>query len=306
MIVSAINKAQNILITSHIRPDGDSLGSGLALKRFAENNGKRADFLVDSDYPEHYAFLPGRETFNVKSLDSYDLFIAIDCADEKRLGSYVSYLDLPSVNIDHHITNNNFAKVNIVKDYSSSCEILAEALVGKPGFDSVIASLLYVGMSTDTGHFAHSNTNARVLANASRLLEYDFDAYDIVKKLYRSNSIGKTKLIGVAINSMRFYCDNRICIMTITKKDLRNCNCEMSDTEGLIDHALAIRDVETAVCMSEYSYNTYKVSFRSKNVDVSKAAAVFGGGGHRQAAGCMVNGFYEDVIIKILRSLDAE
>jgi len=210
---------------------------------------------------------------------------------------------LPSLNIDHHITNNKFANKNIVKNYSSTCEILAEELAGTDFFDEKIAYLLYVGMSTDTGHFAHSNTNSRVLSNASKLLNYGFEPYEIIKNLYRNNTIQKTKLIGVAINSMKFYNDNKICFVTITKQNLNDCGCIISDTEGLIDYAVAIGSVEIAICLCEHSPKTYKVSFRSKGADVSVAASMFGGGGHKQAAGCIISGFYEDVIQKLLRAV---
>ncbi len=304
MIKEAINKGSKFLISAHVRPDGDCLGAGLALKRYIENYGKQADFLVDSAYPSHYAFLPGCESYNQKKLEQYDYFIAVDCADDKRLGSYASFLDkLPSLNVDHHITNNKFAKSNLVKNYSSTCEIIAEELFATEQFDSVIASLLYVGMSTDTGHFAHNNTNSRVLANASRLLTFAFDPYSIIKSLYRSNTVQKTRLIGVAIQSMRFFNDEKVCFITITKKDLKSCGCELSDTEGLIDYAVAIASVDIAICLSEYSEKVYKVSFRSKSKDVSQAAAMFGGGGHRQAAGCMVSGYLEDVIQRLLRAV---
>lgn len=304
MIREILTKGNNFLISAHVRPDGDCLGAGFALKHYIENMGKRADFLVDSPYPPHYSFMPGCDAYNNKTIDKYECFIAVDCADDKRLGSYATYLGkLPSFNIDHHVTNNKFADKNLVKIYSSTCEIITEELTGTDFFDAKIASLLYVGMSTDTGHFAHSNTNGRVLGNAAKLLQYDFSPYEIVKSLYRSNTKQKTKLIGVAINSMRFFDNDRVCFVTITKNDLKKCGCELSDTEGLIDYAVAIGSVDIAICISEYANKTYKVSFRSKKADVSQAAAIFGGGGHKQAAGCMVSGFYEDVIDKLLRAV---
>jgi len=304
MIKEAIAKGKKFLISAHIRPDGDCLGAGLAIKRFIENSGKNADFLIDSNFPEHYSFMTGSGEVNQKKLDYYDCFIAVDCADDKRLGAYSSYLSsLPSLNIDHHATNNKFASKNLVLNYSSTCEIITEQLIDSEFFDDTIAALLYVGMSTDTGHFAHSNTNSRVLKNASKLLEYNINPYEIVKNLYRSNTIEKTKLISVAINSMRFFDSNKVCFITITKKNLKDCGCQLSDTEGLIDYAVAIKNVDVALCLCEYSSNTYKVSLRSKSTDVSIVASMFGGGGHKQAAGCMVSGFYEDVVDKLLRAV---
>lgn len=306
MPIETLDSAQKILIVGHVRPDGDCLGAGLALKLLAAKFDRTADFLCDSALPEHYRFLPGFDTVNVKTCDDYDLLVTVDCADESRLGCYGELLRrVESVNIDHHITNTGFGSINIVKEYSSTCEILSELLSARGQLDQTMASLLYVGMSTDTGHFAHNNTNARVLRNAAMLLDFGFDAYQIVKNLYRSNSLAKTKLIGTAIESMRFFAQNKICIISIFQRDLVRCGCTLADTEGLIDYAVAIKDVDVAICLSQQAGNKYKVSFRSKSCDISKAAAAFGGGGHKQAAGCNAMGRFDYVIGKLLRAVEA-
>jgi phosphoesterase RecJ-like protein len=169
--------------------------------------------------------------------------------------------------------------------------------------DDVVAQNLYTGLSTDTGHFKHNNTKKETLLMASDLITYNFNPQYVHDKLYRNNSIKRTKLLAKALNNIRFYKDNRIAIITITEQMLSDCECVMSDTEGIIDFGMGIGCVDVTVCMTQQAKHSYKVSFRSKNVNVAEAAMVFGGGGHVLASGCVVNGYYEDCISKILKSI---
>ena len=304
-LIDNIKKSKSVLIVGHVRPDGDCFGSGLALKRICENLSVGADFVVDSDLPKHYSFIEGFETINVRKYSDYDMVISVDCADELRMGKYYLLMKscMRSVNIDHHVTNSCFAKTNIVKDVSSTCEVLYFLLKDANVFDDYVASCFYIGLSTDTGHFKHNNTTAQTFIMASELTSYNFDRYSILNKLYRNNTINHTALSSNAISKMRYYCDNRIAIITITMQMLEQFGCTMSDTEGIIDHAMDVGCVEVAVCMTQQAKHSYKVSFRSKSVNVAESARVFGGGGHALASGCVVNGFYEDCIDKVLKSI---
>ncbi len=304
-LLDCIKNAKKVLIVGHVRPDGDCFGSGFAMKRILENLGAEVDFVVDSALPEQYSFMKNFDSVNHIKLNSYDLAISVDCADELRLGSYYSIFKLckNSVNIDHHVTNTNFGKYNFVQDVSSTCELIYYLLKDENLFDDIVAEALYTGLSTDTGHFKHSNTTPNTFAMAGELITYNFNPQYVHDKLYRNNSIKRTKLVAKALNSMRFYKDNRIVITTITSQMLKDCDCVMSDTEGIIDFGMGIGCVDVAVCMTQQAPHSYKVSFRSKNVNVAEAAGVFGGGGHILAAGCVVNGYYEDCISKILKSI---
>ena len=304
-LIDSIKEANKILIVGHVRPDGDCLGAGLALRRLAVNQGKIADVVYDSDLPMHYSFLPDFDTINKPTCDSYDLMIVVDCGDEQRMGKYNKLLKkIKSIQFDHHITNHGFASVNFVNHAkSSTCEILCDVLLPLGKVDEVMASCLYTGLSTDTGHFMHNNVTQNVFDVAGKLLACGASAYQINAHLYRSKSINKTMLIGRAIKSMRFYVDNSICIISIRPNDLSETSCLISDTEGLIDHAMDMACVKVAVCMTEQSNNKFKVSFRSKGYNVAECAAVFGGGGHVQAAGCVICGMYEDVLNKVVKSI---
>ncbi len=297
--------ANTALIVGHMRPDGDCLGSGFALKRYLEKFSLAVDFVCDSDKPEHYAFFEEFDKLNDKKFSSYDAVFCVDCGDEKRLGRYVGELKkCVSYNIDHHITNVGYADYNyVVPDASSTCELLFDLLDSVNGIDDYIAFCLFVGLSTDTGHFAHSNTNAKVMYTAAKLLEYNIDANKIASLLYRNNTINKTMLVERAIRSMKFYHNDEICIISVMLKDLEETGCVLADTEGLTDYGMNIGKVLVVACITEQNRPQFKVSFRSKSADVSSAAAVFGGGGHKKAAGCIVSGHYEDVLRKIVKSI---
>ncbi len=305
-LIDSISEAKKILIVGHMRPDGDCLGAGLALYRLAAKLNKCADVVYDSDLPEHYAFLPDFGIINKQTIhDGYDLLLIVDCGDELRMGKYQKLLKkVKSIQFDHHITNNGFADINYVQpEKSSTCEILSDMLLPEKVVDEQIASYLYMGVSTDTGHFMHNNVTQNVFDIASKLVSCGARIYEINNALYRSKSVNKTMLIGRAISSMRFFVDRTVCIISIRPGDLAETGCALSDTEGLIDLAMDMGVVKIAVCMTEQYEGKFKISFRSKGFNVAACAAAFGGGGHIQAAGCVAMGAYDDVLLRVLKSI---
>lgn len=308
-LISQIKSSKTLLIVCHIRPDGDSLGSGFALKRIAEKFGKKVDIVFDSDKPQHYAFLDGFDELNQIKYEKHDLVIAVDCGDESRLGRYYTNFKRAKVNIniDHHRTNDNYGTISRVNpNASSTCELIYDLICNEIEIDSEVATMLYLGISTDTGHFRHNNTTKHTLFVASKLVECGANNEYIINNVYKNNTKNKLKLIATAINSFRFFKDDKIVVITLTRDDMKNCGCTLADTEGIIDYGMSIGKVEVAICMSEQNIRSYKVSFRSKGVDVSKSAMVFGGGGHKLASGCVANGHYEDVVCKVVKSVTDE
>ncbi len=305
-LINSIKKAKNILIVCHIRPDGDCLGAGFALTRIAQKLGKTVDFVTDSDKPTSYSFIKDYHLLNEKKLQKYDLAIAVDCADDARLGRYLApFLSAKySINIDHHETNNYYGKENhVAPEISSTCELVYSLIKDEDVIDEQIATDLYLGLSTDTGNFMHSNTTPSTLLVASELLAKGANHTSIVNDFYKNNTKNKVMLIAKAIESMRFFENDRVVVITITAKTLKDCGCTILDTEGLIDYGMSIGAVEAAACMTEQKERSYKVSFRSKGVDVAASAKTFGGGGHKLASGCVVNGYYEDVVRKVVKSI---
>lgn len=305
-VIDSVKAAEKILIVCHIRPDGDCLGAGFGLKRICETLGKKVDFVTDSDKPEAYSFIADYGALNDRKYDGYDLGIAVDCADDMRLGKYLAIYNKcrQTINIDHHQTNNRFGKINYVApEKSSTCELLFDLIESDNVIDKEVATLLYLGISTDTGNFMHNNTKPETLSAAAKLLALGADQQLIVNSFYKNNTKNKLVLTAKAIESMRFFRDDGIVVMTVTSAMLCDCGCVMSDTEGLIDYGMSIGSVNVAVCMTEQKERSYKVSFRSKSTDVAAAAMTFGGGGHKLAAGCVVNGYYEDVVRKVVKAV---
>lgn len=305
-ILEAIEKARSVLIAGHVRPDGDCLGSAFALREFCRNAGKTADAGSPSPVPEAYNFIRNIEDFNVFTRKKYDLFIAVDCASRDRLGRLEGYFRSAdnTVCIDHHEGHRGFGNVNrVVNTASSTCEIVYDILSGTGKITPAIADYLFMGLSTDTGHFMHNNTTTKVLYTAYKLSEAGADCHALATVLYRTRTRNKTLLIAKSIEAMRFYMEGRVCIIPMTAELLAECNISSNDTEGIIDYAIAVKGVEVGVSICEEKPNEYKVSFRSRGRDVNEIAGIFGGGGHIYAAGCRICGRKEDVIDKILKAV---
>ncbi len=303
-IIDAIKTAENIMVCGHIRPDGDCISSALAMRALCEKLGKRAAAVCDVEKkPEGYEFLPDYDKFCVCGKSYYDLFIAVDCATDKRLGAYKANLDGAEcvIDIDHHPTNVGYGDINYIDDSAAStCSIILDLFGDSGHIDKKIATMLYTGLSTYTGHFMHSNTNAKVFSSAATLCGYGLDVGKLNHDIYCNKKLRKIKLTAVALDGIRMFGGGRIALITLTLDALEKCGCTSEDTEGLIDYASSIGGVEIAVSMCEQPGGIFRVSYRSTGADVSAAAATFGGGGHKVAAGCIVNGTAEEVADKIV------
>ncbi len=293
-ILKAVENSNNILVCGHIRPDGDCIGSALAVSALCQRLGKSAVAVCDADKPVGFSFLPDYDRFGAFDANAkYDLFIAVDTANAKRLGAYKEVLDRAenSIDIDHHPTNEKYGKINHIDPAAAStCSIVFELFEDTGLIDTDIAEMLYTGLSTDTGHFMHSNTDAIVFETAAKLCGYNLDIAAINHRLYCQKSINRVKLAARAMGGIKLYGGGKVALMTITADDMGECGCTSEDTEGLIDYASEIAGTEISVSMCEQPGGLYRVSFRSVSADVSKVAAVFGGGGHKLAAGCIVSG----------------
>lgn len=302
-ILNAIKAAETVLVVGHIRPDGDCVGSVLAMRRICEKLGKIADGVCDSDKPAAYAFLPDYEHFCAPRYKKYDLFISVDCATESRLGEYRAMLSTSknSINIDHHASNPGYCKINyIVGEACSTCFVLFDLFKEVGVIDSECAAMLYTGLSTDTGHFMHSNTTAEVFRTAAELCAYGIDVAGLNRSLYCNNPFSKVKLTARALGGIILHEGGKIALMHISLKDLQECGCTSEDTEGLINNASGISGVKIAISMCEQPGSVFRISLRSAGPDVAQAAATFGGGGHKLAAGCIITGDRYDVMEKIV------
>ena len=307
--IDIINNANNIALFCHTRPDGDTLGSALALKLALQKINKIVDIYCDDPIPEKFCRLGFEGHFygKIDDLFKYDLYLALDCGDIGRVGLFGNKFlkHNNTLAIDHHITHQDFAKQTYVENLSSTCEIVLKIInnLNIPLNDE-IATILFVGLSTDTGNFKHNNTNQSTFNAAKQLADFDVDISEINRILYNETQYERLKLLGRALTNMRKFYGGRLCIMFVTLKDFQDTFSNMSHTEGFTDYAINVKTAQIGVCISQHNKNTFKISMRSKKINVAEICGYFGGGGHALAAGCMMSGFLEDIIDKIVRIIE--
>ena len=306
-VFEAIHNSKKVAIFTHIRPDADALGSSCAMKMYLEKMGKSADIYVDAeDISLNYNFIKGVNKVNTPSLREYDTAIALDCADFGRLGKYgqmYNSIDV-RVNIDHHITNDNFGQINCVFNTSSTGEIvfsIFKAIHVSPNKE--IATALYSAVASDTGCFQHGNTNANTHKVAGQLFRYKIDINKANYYLFKRRSWGQIMLLQTGLKNLRLYLDGKLAIMYLKANNFKECDVGNNESFGLVDYCVNIEKVEVGILVSEIKPNLFAVSIRGKgNVDCSKLAMVFGGGGHPDAAGCNIFGSCNSVINKLIRA----
>ncbi len=303
--VECIQKNKRFLITSHTNLEGDALGSELAFMFLLRSLGKEAQ-VVNDDVPFGYDFMPGISSIlhpgcGFKRFD-FDCFAVLDCADLSRCGS-LSHLDTDGkclLNIDHHISNTNFGDINFVEPFASSAAEVVFKLFKKMHvqFNRDTATLLYVGMLTDTGSFHYANTSSFTHQAVSELLKYGLDVQAIYKRLYESNPFEDMKLLIKTLNMLKRSYSGRVCWFELKKPLLKKKDISFDLAERLLGFARAIRGVEVALIFKENlgEPRSVRVNLRSQGiVDVNKIAAFFGGGGHKAASGCTVSGSIKQV-----------
>lgn len=292
-----IKSAKNILIISHINPDGDTLGSMCGLYHAIEENfKKKCDMLILSKVPKIYEFLP--EISRAKLVEMYDksmvydLVICVDIAAENRFEDAKILFDkaLYTVNIDHHKTNTQYADLNIVDVNASSAGELLYGLMKdlKWKINNAAATCLYTAVLTDTGSFRFSNTTPVTFKTAADLVAMGVDAVEVYKNCYETNSKSMVMFQAYCISNAKFVNNDTIAYSIIYKKDMERFSAGDDCTEGLAEKLRAIETTKVSFIVREIGTRISKVSMRSKDVDVAEICSVFGGGGHTCAAGCVI------------------
>ena len=311
-IVDDIIKSNSILIISHINPDGDTCGSALALYSALKSLNKDVCVACDSDFNRKLAILPNFDKYNqFDENKKFDLYIAVDCSDELRLGKYQkAFLKAKkSICIDHHSTNTKFAKRNIVdSNAAANCEIMYRILLEldaiSPCLNKDVGFCLYSGIITDSGNFMNSNTTHITKAIANEVeIKFDVDTAKIVQHFMNETTIDVFNLKTRVLAKAKFYENNTIGIIYFAQEDFKATGTTYVDTEGIIN---SIRDIDTiriAVAVTQMTDTNYKISLRSlPECRVDRLANSFGGGGHPAAAGFSLQGNYYDVMEKILKA----
>ncbi len=312
-ILKLVKKSKRILVTSHSDPDGDSIGSQLALGFFLESFKKQIKIINQGQVPEKYLFLDPEKKIKNDQYEDYqdfkpDLVFVLECSYLERIG-WVKKLISPGtlmVNIDHHQDNQGFGTINILdKKASAVGEVVYELLKeAKFKISDQVANWLYAAILTDTGRFRFSSTTSKSLKICAELMEKGAEPKVLTDKIYYSLPLSDLKFLGYALSNMEVDEEGKISSITLDRETLEKYQIDLENTEGMVDYSLFLRGAKVGILFKEVDPNRIKVSLRSQdNLDISKIARVFGGGGHKNAAGCTIKGSLEEAKRKVLEEI---
>lgn len=306
-ILEEINKAETIVILTHEGPDGDAVGSSLALGHALESLGKKADIIIP-EYSKCFNFLPGIENIKESSdIQKYDLAISVDCADSKILKGYTKYFENAKMKIviDHHGSNVMYGDINFVNPVAPAC---CQILIGMFDYFSIeltknMATCIMTGIVTDTGGFSY-NATTETFEFAAEILRLGVNISEIFTKALRTKTKANYELTKKAMERMEFFEDGKVAFTYITANDEEEVNALQGDHEGIVDVGRNIEGVEVSIFLHEVKDKGFKISLRSlEYVNVANIAIMLGGGGHIKAAGAYGKGSLEQIKEKILKEV---
>lgn len=309
-LLEKLENAKSIGIAGHLRPDGDCVGACLSWCQYIEKAFPRARVQVFLErIPEVFLFLKKSGeviTDYPEFKEPFDVFFSLDCSDPERLGRAGEYFRTAAckVNIDHHISNSIFGDFNYVEPQrSATCEVLYELM--EPDLISCsIAEALYVGIIHDTGVFHHNSTSRRTLEIAGELISYDIPFSDIIDDTFYRKTLIQNKLLGTCLVRSRLLEDGKIIASYTTCEDMEKYNAVASDLEGIVNQLRITSGVEAAIFLHELEKGVYKASMRANtDIDLACTALKFGGGGHKMAAGCTIEGSVDSILEKLVEEI---
>jgi bifunctional oligoribonuclease and PAP phosphatase NrnA len=308
-IADAIRVRRRFVVSSHARPDGDAIGSSMAMAFALRALGKEAHVVNRDPAPGSLIEFPGVPEIEIASSVNghYDAAIIMECGDLARTG--ISGLDRSFIiNIDHHPGNAGFGHLNWFDPSAAACAEMVFQLIETLGvpLSIEIATHVYLAILTDTGSFHFSNMTPRTFEIARRVVEAGVDPAQIARRVYDSNNLGRVKLFGAVLNSMQIDRTGRIAVLYIDHQMARDAGGTYDDIEGLINEPLTVKDLLAVVFFKQSEGSEYRVSLRSKStIDVGAVAKQFGGGGHKNAAGCTVVGDVDDLKRLFIERIEA-
>ena len=302
--LAILQESGKVIITSHVNPDGDALGSCLALAHYLKDRGKDVSVLIDDEVPKGFLVLPGAEKITAPGENEHyqaDLLVVLD-ASLDRIGKVGEAVSAPVVNIDHHPTNDGKAeRLYLDGERAATAEIIYQLLELAGGeFDKDIAMALYTGLATDTGFFRFSNTNPLTMRAAARMLEAGAEPHVISESL-EQRPYSHVKGLADALQHIEVWHGGRAAGAFLSYETMEGIEA----TDGLIEMLRVIEGVEIAVVMKYKEESKARVSMRSKGADVSAVALQFGGGGHVKAAGCGIEKPFEEARAMLQAAIDA-
>ena len=307
-ICDAVLHRQRFVITSHARPDGDAIGSQLAMAYALRQLGKDVQ-LVDRDpAPPQFQWLPGIREIQVSPTvhGQFDAAIVMECGDLSRTGvdGFEKYF---VINIDHHPGNKNFGAINWFDERAAACGEMVFDVIQALGvrLTPEIATHVYVTILTDTGGFHFSHITPRTFEICRLCTEAGAQPEAIARAVYDSSTMGRLRLMGAVLHNLEFESNGRAALAALTLELLEQTGATHEDSDGLINVPLTVKEIQAVAFFKEIAPSSFRISMRSKGeVDVNRVANVFGGGGHKNAAGCTLNGPYADVRRQIVDELN--
>ena len=310
-VCRVLREKDRFLVACHENPEGDAIGSELALALALRKMGKTATVLNADPVPGNLLFLPGAGTVVFAEDGSkYDVAVVVDCGSPERTGRVGEELrKCPLlVNIDHHRTNGDPGELALVDPEAAATGLLVHRVLSAMGYEIGldVATNIYVAVLTDTGSFHYGSSSPEAFEVAGEMVRRGVDPWAVAEQVYETQSAGRLRLLGRVLDSLDVSAEGRVACITTMREDLREFAAGKDALEGFINYPRSIVGVEVAVSLREEEGGVFRVSFRSKGrVDVSAVAARFCGGGHRNAAGCTVPGPLADVKRRVLEALAA-
>ena len=306
---SAVSKARTVALFSHVNPDGDACGSALALSAVLRKLGKQTYLYCPSEVGGKLTFLDGYEDYAAEKPSSCDIGIAVDCADEGRMGecAFAFGRCRYKIVVDHHKTSSNNADLSIVRPKAcASAELIFMLIDGEKRdlIDKTVAKLLFCALVTDSGGFSFSSVTPTTYAIGARLLSSGIEAHRIFEHFLKSTTPAVFRLRNRVLSRAEFFEEGKIGVVTFFADDFAATGTTERDTEGIVNAVRDVDGVKIAIAMTETGDGRqFKVSLRTDDtVDAAYIASVFDGGGHFNAAGCRIGGYYEDVKDRLLKA----
>ncbi|MBQ8682202.1 MAG: bifunctional oligoribonuclease/PAP phosphatase NrnA [Selenomonadales bacterium] len=298
--LALLKENQSFVLTAHVSPDGDSLGSMLALYEFLVRQGKQVIVALDDTIPSVYQMLPCWDV--IRSADEIgsvkaDLLVILDASTADRVGRIAEIVQAPTLNIDHHVSNQGFTDyLWLDADAAATGEIIYRLLEeAKAPITKEMATNLYTAIATDCGFFRYANTRPATMRIGADLLSYGVEP-NVIAEALEQVSLDTMRLTVRALQTMEFFAEGKVAVITVTKDMLEHDE----STDELINYPRKVEGVEVAVMLKQKDDRSIKVSMRSRSADVSQIAMQFGGGGHARAAGCSIDGSIEEAREKLL------
>jgi len=307
-IIDAVHPRQRFVVSSHSRPDGDSIGSQLAMAYALRELGKTVVVVNKDQAPGPILQFPGVSDIVIADqvTEPFDAAIIMECSDLARTG--VSGLDRSFViNIDHHPGNTGFGDINWFDPSASACGEMVFELVRALGvrISAEIATHVYLAILTDTGSFHYSGITPRTFDIFKQTLEAGVDPVQVARMVYDSSHLGRLKLFGAVLSDMQIDKSGRIAIVYVDHSMARAAGGTYEDTEGLVNLPLTVKEIEAVVFFKQEKDGAYRVSLRSKgDIDIGAVAKEYGGGGHKNAAGCTVRGNIDDLRRSLVENVE--